>query len=39
LEEAHVPGSFIAKPFSGIELLDALRRLLEDADLPVAIGA
>jgi DNA-binding NtrC family response regulator len=37
--DARVPGSFIAKPFSGIEILDAVRRLLEDNDLPVAIGA
>jgi two-component system cell cycle sensor histidine kinase/response regulator CckA len=37
--DAPVPGTFIAKPFSQIELLDSVQRLLEDADLPAAIGA
>ena len=37
--DARVPGSFIAKPFSAAELLDALRRLLEENDLAVALGA
>jgi CheY-like chemotaxis protein len=39
LAGAQVQGTFIAKPFSTIELLAALRLLLDETHLPVAIGA